>query len=175
MSSEVPKINITPRPEKVIRDEKKHKKENLSLIFSGELENEQAAEGNEISKRIEVYDKERGVKIGSLKYNVVGDSIKINEVIRDLQFSGNEIGLNLYKELIRIAKNQNLRSIRSDCVIQGGALAVWKNLRDEGYVITINPLVTERYERFLEAYNDGRYFKELLEVPPGESVFELFL
>ena len=173
MNPETPKLNIVSKPEKVFRDERKNKKE-VFLGFSNELENDHPNK-EKAKKRLEVFDKEMNIQIGTLYFNEVENSFEIKEVAIDSKYSGNEAGLNLYKELIELGKNKNLESIKSDCVVQGGAIAVWKKLQDEGYIININPKIKEKYEEFLKIYGEGKYFKEFLTVPSDESVFELLI
>ncbi len=174
MSEEMSQFSITPKPEKIIRDERRNKKENLSFIFSGELENDHENKGK-AKKKLVISDEVANIAVGTLYFNELGNSFEIKEVVRNHEYSGNEVGLNLYKELIRIAKSRGLESIKSDSVVQGGANAIWKKMLDEGYVVIVNAKVKEKFAEFLRVYNEGKYYKDFLEVPIGENVFELRL
>lgn len=167
-----PNLNIIAKPEKLFRDEGKNKKENLTISFSGELENTHRNK-YKAEKRLEALDK--NIDIGNVYYNEINNSFEIKESIRDPKYSGNEVGLNLYKELIRIAETKKLDSIKSDSMVQQGAMVIWKKLIDLGYHININPKIKDKYQEFVKIYNEGKYFTNYLGVSPDESVFELIL
>lgn len=174
MPESKPNFNIIPRPEKSFRDESKNEKEDLDISFSGELVNEGFDRSLSV-KRIEAWDKESNLKIGSIYYDEASDSFEVKVSGREVEYSGNGVGLSLYKELIRIAEKKNLKNIKSDCTVQGGAIAVWKKLQDLGYQVLVNPEIESKYKDFVELYNQNKYFKGLLSVGKTESVFVLKL
>ena len=173
MNPENPKLNITPKPEKILRD--KHEKiENLSFGFSGELENNHVNQ-DKAQKMLEIFDSINNTPLGNIYFNETENAFEIKEVVVDEKFHGQNVGINLYKELIRTAKEKGLEKIDSDNIVQGGAIAMWRKLKDEGNLVRINPKIKEKFEEFKKVYDEGKYFKEKLDVPVGEHVFELLL
>lgn len=173
MNPENPKLNITPKPEKVLRD-RNEKIENLSFGFSGELENDHVNQ-DKAQKRLEIFDSVDNTSIGNIYFNEINKNFEIKEVVVDSKFHGQDAGINLYKELIRIAKEKGLEKIDSDNIVQGGAITMWRKLKEEGNLVRIHSKIKGKFEEFKKVYDDGKYFKEKLEVPIGEHVFELLL
>lgn len=170
MKEEIPKLNITPRPDKITRDTS-NKKENLSFDFSSILENTEKHNYKKAKKRLEILDKSE--VIGNVYFNEENNSIQIKETMTNADYSGNNVGFSLYKELIRLAKEKQFSTIQSDSMVQRGAVIIWKKLKDEGYDITINSKVKEKYQQFIDTYNKGEYSQDYLIVSPEESVFKL--
>lgn len=172
MKEEIPNLNITPRPHKITR-EIVDKKENLVFDFSNILENTEKHNYKKAGKRLEILDNNK--VIGNVYFNEEGNSIQIKETMTDAEYSGNNTGFSLYKELIRLAKERKFSNIKSDSMVQRGAIIIWKKLKDERYDITVNSKVIEKYQEFIDTYNKGEYFQGYLIVSPEESVFELNL
>jgi hypothetical protein len=81
----------------------------------------------------------------------------------------------MYQFLIDLAKAKNLKGVCSDQVVQGGALASWKKLKDDGYNVSTHPELENKFEEFCEFYDANKFFKDSLSAPAGESVFTINL
>ncbi|MCA9356096.1 MAG: GNAT family N-acetyltransferase [Candidatus Paceibacterota bacterium] len=173
MNPEDQKLNITPKPEKVIR-EKIQKTEDLSLKFSSEMDNDNKNISG-ANKKIEVSDDKDNSFIGNVYFYESDNSLEIKLVSIEPQYRGQNIGISLYKELIRIAKDKGKEKVCSDSTVQAGALSAWKKLKDEGFSVKINPSIEEKFNEFQKTYNEGKYFKEFIKVPEGEHAFEVVL
>jgi hypothetical protein len=176
MTSERPKYIFKKLPEKIYRNEGRQKKqEELEVTFSGPLKNESEVPGSPEWKA-EVTDDLTGNVISTITFNRVPDGIRIGVAASEMKYAGNEIGFRLYENLASYAKSQGMRFMKSDCVVSGGAIAVWKKLQEKGYDVRVNPQAEEQYRDFIETYSEGKYFKKSLSVlPHSESVFELHI
>lgn len=168
------KIRIEKIKSPIYREKKEENKDNINFTFSEEKESDNGF-GEKI---IKLFDKNKNL-IGNICFDYPKDDlhgkIKIKFIATDPKFQRKDISLNLYKHLIELAKSKGLIGIKSDNVVQGGALASWKKLEDEGYNLIVNPTVTEKYLAFKDTYSEGKFFKELLRVADNESVFEINL
>ena len=176
MNPEISKINITPKPEKVFREKTDKTLEKSFFSYSEEQQNTEWPYGE---KQLLLLDENKN-RIGQIQFNYPDTEeteklFKTRIVIINDEYKNKDLGITLYKKLIGLAKEKGFDGIKSDNSVVGGAIATWKKLADEGYEIKINPKVKEKYEEFVKVYNEGKFFKEGLEVSKEESVFELIL
>lgn len=168
------KIRIDKQYNPVFR-EKREDSEKIETILSEEENN-----NNEYGeKKLLLRNKENQELIGNISFDYI---IKDDNKMIKVRFTGIEdaykrkdLAVELYKELIRLAEQKKLNGICSDQIVQGGALACWKKLQEQGYTLEVNPILVTKYEEFCKTYNEGKYFKESLSAPSGESVFRINL
>jgi hypothetical protein len=176
MNPETPKLNITPKPEKILREKTDKTLDKSVFSYSEEQENTEWPYGE---KQLLLLDENKN-RIGQIQFNYPETEteeklFKTRIVIINDEYKNKDLGITLYKRLIDLAKEKGLDGIKSDNSVVGGAIVSWKKLADEGYNIKVNPRIKEKYEELLKLYNEGKFFKEGLEVPKEESVFELIL
>lgn len=175
-NQETPKINITPKPEKIFREKTDKTLDKSVFSYSDEQENIEWPYGE---KQLLILDENKN-RIGQIQFNYPETDaeqklFKTRIVIINDEYKNKDLGITLYKKLIDLAKEKGFDGIKSDNSVVGGAIATWKKLADEGYQIKVNLKVKEKYEEFVKVYDEGKFFKEGLEVPKEESVFELLL
>ncbi len=171
MVNEIPKLNITQREQPEFRP-KSSKQELLNLRI--QIVNDTV--NNNLPSFKEVHLMHGDEQIGGLDFEQYPEDkfIKINKATLDNKYKGNDLGMKLYETLISFAKENNFEKIKSDNIVQGGAIAVWIKLSDK-YKVLVNPSIQEKYTEFVKIYKDNKFFKDYLSVSPGESVFELDL
>ncbi len=157
----------------VFRPERPNNGEYVETVFNEEEDNT-----NEFGQKIiRMFDNDNKELIGNISFDYIennnGKFIKIRFVALEDDYKRKDLSLRLYKHLIDLANQNGLNGICSDQVVQGGALASWKKLQEDGYNLTINPELLDKYTEFCTTYNEGKYFKESLTAPSGESVFVL--
>jgi len=152
--------------------EKKKSNENIETYFSEEAEND-----NEFGARIiKLFNKENNELIGNISFDYdIDKMIKVRFVGVDDKYKRNDLSLELYKHLIELSKNKNLDGIKSDQVVQGGALASWKKLKESGFDLSVYPELQNKFDEFCKTYDEGKYYKESLSAPNSESVFTINL
>jgi len=101
--------------------------------------------------------------------------IKVRFVGVDDKYKRGDISIKLYQYLIDMAAGKDLNGIKSDQVVQGGALASWKKLKESGYDLSVYPELQNKFDEFCKTYDEGKYFKESLSAPNGKSVFTINL
>ena len=165
------KFEIKKTKDPIYREKKEQNNETPNFLFSEEEDNNNGF-GQKI---IKLFDENKNL-VGNISFDYPDNNpskmLQIKFVGVAPAFQRQDISLNLYKHLIELAKNKDLNGIKSDNVVQGGALASWKKLEDEGYDLIINPAVQKKYKEFVNAYDEGKFFKESLSVAKNESVFE---
>lgn len=135
---------------------------------------------NELGKKkIRLLNKENQGLIGSISFDYISKNevefIKVRFIgIKDI-YNGKDLSLDLYKQLINLAQQKKLNGICSDEVIQGGAIASWKKLQEQGFKVSVYPKLLNKYNEFCKTYDEGKYFKDQLATNNGESVFTLNL
>lgn len=169
------KIRIEKTKDPIYQEKRKINQDDIKLVFSEEKENNNG-HGKKI---IELFDENKN-PVGNIGFNYpendLSRMIQIKFVGVDPNFHRRDISVLLYKHLIELAKTKGFAGIRSDNAVQGGALASWKKLADEGYNVTVNPTIEDKYKNFVIAYNEGKIFKEAhLSVARNESVFKINL
>lgn len=162
--------------------EHKDKIELPQTSFSEEVENANNYDGEGGQKAIFLLDKETQGDMGriaAIKFDYPQHCsehqlLKIRGVgIDNQKYIGQGIGILLYKKLLELAKEKGLEGISSDSVVQGGALAVWKKLKDAGYDINVHPDAFAKWQEFLKTYDEGKMFKESISVEKTDSVFKI--
>ncbi len=118
--------------------------------------------------------------IGSIYYDYpkkesLNSILRVRFIALEEKYRGQSFGIKMYEKLLEEAKNKNLDGIGSDAAVQRGAISVWKKLMDKGYKLTINPSIEEKWKRFVDTYNEGKIFKEMLSVANKDSVFKILL
>jgi hypothetical protein len=165
MTDPTPKINITPKDQSEFRPEaKKQELIDLHLVIV-------ESKGSDYK---EVHMTHREEEIGNLEFRQYSEDkfIKVIQTVIDHRYTRNELGLKLYESLISFAKENSLTKIKSDRIVQGGAIATWIKLSDK-YKVLVNPQIEEKYNELVQIYKSSKFFKESLSVAPGDSVFEL--
>ena len=169
-------IKILPTFDPVFRTEKVKSENIVETYFSSEEKNETAGNGDFM---IQLLNKDNQESIGTITYDYDLDSqspmINIRTVGVTPKYQRQDFSKKMYQCLIDLAKIKKLQGIRSDQIVQGGALASWKKLKDDGYNIAVHPDLENKFDEFCRAYDEGRVFKENLKSPAGESVFTINL
>jgi hypothetical protein len=175
-------ITFTPKERSEFRADNKPAQsiEAKNISFSEEKDSNQPHPAGK--KAIELYTEGKSESIGSITYDYPsmergsGNMFRVRFTGVDSKYSGQELALRLYEQLITLAKSKGMDGIRSDSVVQAGALATWKKLVDRGYDVQVNPEVEEQWQAFLQAYSEGKYYKGLVSTNnTTDSVFRLFL
>jgi len=130
-------------------------------------------------KKVRLLNKESQDFVGSISFDYV---LKNDNKFIKIRFAGvketynrKDLSLVLYKHLIDLARQKELHGICSDEVVQGGALASWKKLQEQGYDLSVYPQLLDKYQEFCRTYDEGKYFKDQLATNNGESVFTINL
>lgn len=130
-------------------------------------------------KKIRLLNKDTQEFIGSISFDYIskndGKFIKVRFAGVGDAYSRKDLSLNLYKQLINLAQQKKLNGICSDIVVQGGALASWKKLQEQGFNVSVYPELLDKYNEFCKTYEEGKYFKDQLATNNEESVFTLNL
>jgi len=169
------KINIEKQNNPVFRGKREDSEPEIETILSDEENND-----NEFGeKKIKLLNKENQDFVGSISFDYISKNdnkfIKIRFAgIKDI-YNRKDLSLVLYKHLIDLARQKELNGICSDQVVQGGALASWKKLQEQGYNLSVYPQLLDKYQEFCRAYDEGKYFKDQLATGNGESVFTINL
>lgn len=168
-------IKIMPTFDPVFRVEKKESEQKIETVLSDDEDN-----NNEFGeKKIRLLNKENQGLIGSISFDYIskneGKFIKVRFAGIEDAYSRKDLSLDLYKQLISLAQQKKLNGICSDEVIQGGAIASWKKLQEQGFNVSVYPELLNKYNEFFKTYNEGKYFKDQLATNNGESVFTLNL
>lgn len=128
---------------------------------------------------IKLLNRENQEEIGTMTYDcdkkTEKSMIKIRTAVIDLKYQRQDLSKKMYKFLIDLAKEKELQGIRSDQVVQAGALASWKKLKEDGYDILVRPDLEESFADFCKFYNEDKFFKSSLTAPSGEIVFTINL
>lgn len=164
-----------PTFDPVFRAEKKESERRIETVSSDEEDN-----NNELGeKKIRLINKENQDFIGSISFDYIsknGDKfIKVRFAGIEDTYSRKDLSLDLYKKLVSLAQQKNLNGVCSDEVVQGGALASWKKLQEQGFNVSVYPELLNKYNEFCKAYDEGKYFKDQLATNNGESVFTINL
>ncbi|MFA4942614.1 MAG: hypothetical protein WC564_03200 [Patescibacteria group bacterium] len=169
-------IKILPTFNPIFRGERKEPEKQVETYFSNEERNNSAGNG---SYKIELLNKNDQKSIGTITYdydlNEKIKMIKIRTVGVSPEYQRQEFSMQLYHRLLDLVKEKGLAGIRSDEIVQGGALASWKKLKEEGYNVLVHQNLQDKFDEFCKTYNDGRVFKEYLKAPSGQSVFNINL
>ncbi len=176
MDQESPKFNITPKPEKIFRE-----KEEATLDasrFSCSLEQDNT-DWPYAEKQILLLDEMKN-RIGQIQFNYPGKGaqekfFKIRFAALNDGYRNKGLGMKLYEEVLALAGRNGFSGIRSDNNVGGGALALWKKLSESGYLLTVNSKIEDKWQEFLKMYGEGKLYKQDIEVPNEESVFEIHL
>lgn len=108
---------------------------------------------------LELWDKERNQRIGRLEYNETEDSyLQIKSLAIENSYQGQGLSLRLYRELLNLTKEKKLIGIKSDTVVQGGALGAWKKLSNE-LEIDVNPEIKNEYNTFVEKFFQTQFLQ----------------
>ncbi|MFA5131158.1 MAG: hypothetical protein WC467_01910 [Patescibacteria group bacterium] len=169
------KINIEKQFNPVFRGKQEDSEQKIETILSNEEDND-----NEFGeKKIRLLNKENQDFIGSISFDYISKNdnkfIKVRFAGIGDNYNRKDLSLDLYKHLIDIAKRKELNGICSDEVVQGGALASWKKLQEQGYDLSVFPELFDKYKEFCKTYDEGKYFKDQFATGNGESVFTINL
>ncbi len=164
-----------PTFDPIFRAEKKESEQKIETVLSDEEDN-----NNELGeKKIKLLNKENQDLIGSISFDYISKNesefIKVRFAGIEDSYSRKDLSLDLYKQLINLAQQKKLNGICSDEVVQGGAIASWKKLQEQGFNVSVYPGLLNKYNEFCKTYNEGKYFKDQLATNNGESVFTLNL
>ncbi|MDP2922361.1 MAG: hypothetical protein Q8O30_01390 [Candidatus Omnitrophota bacterium] len=169
-------IKILPTFDPIFRSERKESEKQVETYFSNEEKNDTAGNG---SYKIELLNKDNQEGVGTITYDydLIGETpmIKIRTVGVSLEYQRQDFSMQLYHRLLDLVKEKSLAGIRSDEIVQGGALASWKKLQEQGFNVSIYPELLNKYKEFCKAYDEGKYFKDQLATNNGESVFTINL
>lgn len=169
-------IKIRPTFNPIFRPEKENSGEVIETYFSAEENNKTFGNGDFM---IKLLNKKNQEEIGTMTYdydkNLERPMIKIRTVGVDIKYQRQDFSKKMYQFLIDLAKTKKLNGIKSDQVVQGGALASWKKLKDDGYNVLVHPELESKFEEFCKAYNENKFFKDSFSAPAGESVFTINL
>lgn len=127
--------------------------------------------------RYEFKAKYNGVDIGTIEYFIRKrtNSLVISVISIDQAYSGQKLGLWMYRQLINFAKNQGLSYFTSDSVVQGGSLACWRKLdKDDELNVQVSTECSADYAEFIDTYESGRIFKRAISDTNG-AVFKIIL
>lgn len=176
MNPETPKLNITPRPEKTFREKVEDKMDLSAFSYSEEEINK---EWPYAEKKFYILDETKN-PVGSIQYNYPKENtdkklFKVRLISLEEAYRNKGVGIGLYEQLLSLARQKGLDGIKSDNKVGGGALAIWKKLQEEGYLVNVNPKAIEKWTEFLKSYDEGKFFRKDIIVPAEESVFELLL
>lgn len=169
-------IKIMPTFNPVFRPEKEKSEKIVETYFSAEEKNNTAGNGDFM---IKLLNKDNQEEIGTMTYDYDENSerpmIKIRTVGVDIKYQRQDFSKKMYQFLIDLAKTKKLNGVKSDQVVQGGALASWKKIKDDGYDVLVHPELENKFEEFCKFYNENKFFKDSLSAPSGESVFTINL
>lgn len=115
-------------------------------------------------------------QIGDLIFSIPSkdpQKFRVQDARIDLEERGNGFGLELYKELISLAKKENMKGIVSANHVSYAASAVWKKLADEGYALTVNPDAQDQYDDFCKGVKRENPIGDGISINGGGSVFEI--
>lgn len=173
------KITKKEAPVPVFREKINPSAEVGETSFSDEQDNTNNYTGELGEKVFTLINNDDQDTIARIQYDYPKDSaenlIKVRFAGTHEKYQGQSVSLKLYEHLLEIAKTKGLEGIASDSAVQAGAMSVWKKLIDKGYNVEVNPLVEEKWKSFLETYNEGKYFRDMFNVPSSESVFKIYL
>jgi N-acetylglutamate synthase-like GNAT family acetyltransferase len=117
-------IKILPTFNPIFRGERKEPEKQVETYFSNEERNNSAGNG---SYKIELLNKNDQKSIGTITYdydlNEKIKMIKIRTVGVSPEYQRQEFSMQLYHRLLDLVKEKGLAGIRSDEIVQGGALA----------------------------------------------------
>lgn len=169
-------IKILPTFDPIFRSEKEKSEKIVETYFSAEEKNNTAGNGDFM---IKLLNKDNQKEIGIMTYDYDENSeksmIKIRTVGVDPEYQRQDLSKKMYQFLIDLAKEKELKGVRSDQVVQGGALASWKKLKDDGFDVLVHPDLENKFEEFCKFYDENKFFKDSLSAPSGESVFTINL
>ena len=167
------KFTILPTFNPVFREKRTDPSEKIETFFSDEIENDNGIG----ARKIGLINQDNKELVGNISFDYDFDDhskmIRVRSVGVDHRYQRHDLAMKLYRRLIDIAKEKELDGIKSDTTVQGGAIASWKKLKEEGYDLSVLPELQEKFDAFCQAYNEGKYFKELLTSPAGYSVFNI--
>lgn len=171
-------IKITQVKDPVFREKHEPQIEVKETAFSQEEYNTKNTDGEKGDKFFTIINKDNQEVIGRLFYDYPKEDTE-NRILK-IRFSGVEdkykgqaFAMKMYEKLLEEAKTKNLDGIGSDAAVSSPAAVVWKKLIDKGYRINVNPAIAEKWQRFLDTYNEGKMFKEMFSVDRNESVFQI--
>ncbi len=146
--------------------------------FSEEMDNLDNPSGLGADKRVSMINKENNDLIGSIYYDYPKETseeriLRVRLSALENKYIGQGTGILLYEKLLALAKEKNLEGIGSDAVLSGGALAVWKKLQDNGYLLTVKPTVEGDWRDFVRTYNEGKVYKQHIAVGRDDSVIKI--
>lgn len=169
-------IKIMPTFNPVFRPEKEKPEKIVETYFSVEEKSNTAGNGDFM---IKLLNKDNQEEIGTMTYDYDENSersmIKIRTVGIDIKYQRQDFSKKMYQFLIDLAKSKKLNGVKSDQVVQGGALASWKKIKDDGYDVLVHPELENKFQEFCKFYNENKFFKDSLSAPSGESVFTINL
>ena len=169
-------IKIFPTFDPIFRGERKEPEKKVETYFSDEKQNDASGNG---SYKIELLNQGNHENMGTVTYdydlNGENSMIRIKTIGISMEHQRQDFSMKLYNRLLDLCKEKNLSGIRSDEVVQGGALASWKKLQEQGYDLSVFPELSDKYKEFCKAYDEGKYFKDQLATGNGESVFTINL
>jgi GNAT superfamily N-acetyltransferase len=171
-------IKITQVKNPIFREKHEPQIEVKETVFSEEEDNTRNIDGEKGEKTFSLINKDTEEVIGSIYYDypkegVAGSLLRVRFAGLEDKYRGQNFGIQLYEKLLELAKHKNLEGIGSDAAVSSPAVVVWKKLRDKGYTVAINPVMQEKWERFLDTYNEGKMFKEQFSVGNKDSVFQI--
>jgi predicted GNAT family acetyltransferase len=171
-------IKITQVKDPIFREKHEPKIEVKETAFSDEQENTKNTDGEKGEKFLTLINKDNQETIGNLFYDYPKEGNN-NEILKvrfagiEDKYKGQAFAIKMYEKLLEEAKAKNLDGIGSDAAVSSPAAVVWKKLMDKGYKVDVNPAIEEKWNRFLDTYNEGKMFKEMFSVSNKESAFQI--
>ena len=138
---------------------------------------EYAIQTNEHENNIKLFDSEKN-EIGKLIFSIPSkypEKFRVQDIRINSEVRGSNLGIELYKDLVTLAKQKDMKSIVSANHVSFAASALWKKLQDEGYQVVVNPEAEIQFKDFCDKYDRGQRENGDIMVKGTESVFELIL